>query len=193
MNTGIKYFVRIENDSDCENPCDYDGAWKIYSFSHRHINYRDPSDFLLPSGKPRIEFASKFRHGLAFPLQYFEHGLCRWDISGHGPQCPWDSVRFAGVAVWEESPANIGAKSIEDRQADCQRQLDAYSDWCNGHCFYFSIECNDETIDSCGGFIGDDVLMGIRESLPRDATEENTSFSGDGDYLASGFFHKAMA
>ena len=186
----MKYRVKIGHDADCENPCDNCGAWKIYSFSNRHTNYRNPYDFLTESGKIRFEYQNKYRNGLLFPLQYFEHGLCRWDISGHGPRCRWDSVQLAGVAVWEESPANMGAKTVADRAKDLSAQLEEYSNWCNGQCYWFEIENAEtgESLDSCAGFIGDYVIDGIRESLPDDATEENTEISSQYGFCAYDLF-----
>lgn len=195
----VKYVVTIDHDSDVESPCDWCGSWKIYSFSNRHVNFRNPSEFFGDNGKPLLAFRNKLRVGLAHILSYYEHGQCRWMLSGNTGGCPdwqWDGVDVAGVAVWEESPSNMGAKSQEDRAKDCEQWLDVYTDWCNGACYWYQIEQVEEDedgreyadrvhVDSCGGFIGEDsVAEAIQESLPEDATEENTEIEGDGKWIA---------
>mgnify|MGYP000004506244 CR=1 FL=1 len=144
-------------DHDAESPCDWECSWKIYSFSSRHVNNASPDQFLTENGKWRFEYARKADVGLVFPLSYYEHGLCEWSVSGEGMQCRWDSVRFAGVAVWNGKPGDIGAKTWESRRDDLRKFLRIYSDWCNGNCYGFSvIDDEGEIVDSCGGFIGSD-------------------------------------
>jgi hypothetical protein len=191
-----KYVVRIDHDPDTESPSSYDCNWRVYSFNTRHINHKDPSEFFDDAGKPQLWFANKLRVGLAHILSYYEHGNCVWSLQGTGPQCQFDSVGVAGVAVWEDKPSDIGAKTISDRADDCARFLKEYTDWCNGNCYWYAIEkmatcptCghedDDETIDSCGGFIGEDaVCEAIRDNIPEDATPENTKITGDAKCIA---------
>lgn len=155
--------VRIEHDQDCESPMDCDGQWKLYSFSHRHNNYEDPESFRDEHGNVKIGLRRKLDVGLAFLLDYFEHGQGCWSRSGHGPQCQWDNSPGAGLLIWEHKPSDIGAKTMEARGKDADSFLDVYNDWANGNCYGYVIEDADEEIDSCWGFIGDDVLRGVHE------------------------------
>jgi hypothetical protein len=194
----MKYAVRIEHDPDVEAPeSGYDG-WRLYSFNTRHLSHKGV-DELFEDGKPTLALRNKLRAGLAHFLSYYEHGQCCWMLA-HAPhpagvEFQWDGVRFAGVAVWTGEPSGIGAKTPEERAKDCQLFLSAYTDWCNGNCYWYSIrrmrecpECGheevEEDLDSCGGYIGDeDVAEAIKEALPDDATAENTKFTGDGAWL----------
>jgi hypothetical protein len=54
---------------------------------------------------------SKLRTGLAFFASYYQHGRCVWFLPGEGPNCPWDSVRVAGLLVWEQPVENLGPKT----------------------------------------------------------------------------------
>jgi hypothetical protein len=91
----------------------------------------------------------------------------------------------AGIALWEDKPSDIGAKTSADRTQDCRRFLAEYTDWCNGSCYWYSIESEDGTIvDSCGGFIGDSIIDAIRDAMPDDATADNTTIVGDCRWLA---------
>lgn len=185
-----KYVLSIEHDGDVGNPCEEgDGKWQIYSFSNRHNHFKNPDSFRDEEGNWLEEIKTKLENGLAFLLDYHEHGLCMWSLTGDGPQCQWDTARCAGIAVWEEPEENIGAKDYEGRKKDVEGALVEFTDWCNGNCYYFrwSEANNDfdkdgigEALDSCGGIIGSDYLPSIiRENMPEDATEENTRIIGE--------------
>lgn len=176
-----KYTVSIQHDPDCESPVEDCCNWRLYSFSSRHRSFKHPEHFFDDNRKPKLWLRNKLRVGLAFLLSYFEHGDCVWSLRGTGPQCPWDSVDMAGVAVWEHKPGDIGAKTVADRAKDCANFLETYTSWCNGECYYYSIDSEDGSVsDCCGGFIGEDVARGVLESMPKDATDENTTVEGCG-------------
>lgn len=185
------FTVEIVHDQDCENPTSWDGQWTIYSFSNRHTNYRNPDTFRDEDGNLLPELVEKLENGLAFIVDYFEHGLCRWSISGTGPQCQWDNSRGAGIVVWEHSPEDMGAKTWDERKADCTRFLESYSDWCNGNCYgYVITQVIDESeteYASCYGYIGDDVLAGIASSLPAGTTVDDVEFIGEFAYIGDSF------
>jgi hypothetical protein len=167
-----KYLLRIEHDCDCESPADFDCQWKIYTFGNRLITDALKSRFLDDNGNPRMWLRNKIRVGLAFPLNYSEHGLSNYAV-GHGDFSD-------GVVVWEHSPSEIGAKDVAGREKDCAAFCEEYTRWANGECCGYVIEdATGELIDSCWGFIGEYVIEAIREALPEDATEENTEIAGE--------------
>lgn len=174
-----KYHVTVQHDPDTEDPSNNgdDGRWKIYSFCKRHVNFKDPEEFLIDQDTETVkaEIQAKLESGLAFFLSYYEHGLCMWSLAGTGPQCQWDSVSKAGIAIWEEPEENNGAKTYDDRAKDCKVELEEYTDWCNGNCYYYRITTKKgKEIGSSGSIIGDYIADAIREELPEDATKENT-------------------
>lgn len=184
-----KYHLTVGHDSDVCNPCeDGDGRWQIHSFNKRHIGFIDPDDLLIDSetGEIKAEIKAKLESGLAFILSYHEHGLCMWSLAGTGPQCQWDTVSKAGIAIWEEPEENIGAKTYEDRAKDCKNALEEYTDWCNGNCYWFAITTKKgKKIGEGGSLIGNDQLEdAIREELPEDATKENTEIEDKHGILA---------
>lgn len=151
--------LRIEHDYDCESPMQYDGSWKLYSFSSRHTAFRHPDS--LDWG----EIRKLMGRGLAHWLDYFEHGGSEWSISGEGMQDAWDTARYGGILVWEEPAENMGAKTVKGRTEDARSFLREYNRWANGECFWYSLdetdgEHGDECIDSCGGFIGHEYMRG---------------------------------
>jgi len=177
--TQTRVRIRVEHDCDVESPCDYDG-WKLYSFSTRHRNFKHP-DAVIDANGGRLGFNSKLRAGTAFKLGYFEHGRCQWALAGEQWPCPWDSVDFAGLLVWEQ-PVKDLPKTYDERKKSARLFLEEYTAWCNGDCYWFEIECSTDwyadgvdmsewvDFDSCGGYIGSDWLIAaVKERLPKDA------------------------
>jgi hypothetical protein len=186
-----RYTIRIEHDQDCESPADMDCQWKPYSFSNRHVSHMDPDTlaedhyFDDENGdeqheyRPRQDIAAKLESGLAFWLDYSEHGLCSWNSAGSGIHCTWDSSRKAGILIWEHTEDEIGGKTYEDRERDAAGFLAEYTDWCNGNCYGYVIESTGEDcphcgqspepedVDSCWGFIGDYVTEALADALDR--------------------------
>lgn len=138
------YTVDFGFDHSPDDPNDQDGSWRVYSFNSRHVHFQHPDEF------NKKELKSKLKRGYAFMLSYYEHGLCRWSLSGEGSRDIWDSNQCAGVIVWEEDEDNI---SSDDRAQDARNHLEEYTDWCNGHVYTFRIsDSKGETVDSCSGF-----------------------------------------
>jgi hypothetical protein len=193
-----RYRIAIEADTDCESPAECECTWHPYSFNRHHINHRSPDEFFDDNGRPRLWLRNKLRVGLAFVLSYHEHGLCLWFLQGtkYTPDAQWDTTGMAGVLVWEDPPDHIGGKTYDERKEDAESFLESYTDWCNGDCHGYVIEksrtcalcAHDdwEEIDSCWGFCGDYIAEAVKEAIPEDATEENTTIEGDGAYLVEG-------
>ena len=177
-----------------ESPCRNDGSWKIYSFSSRHNrafqlknSKYDRIEDILPEGKVPIWLRRKLDVGTAFFLDYYEHGEGCWSRSGHGMQCQFDTARCAGIAIWEEDPDNLGAKTKEERAKDLDNGLEEYNDWCNGHTYGYSLSTDDGIIDdSCGGFIGDKYMFEqINELIADRCVNEDVEITGDMKFLAT--------
>lgn len=160
--------ITLYHDEFAESPAEFgDGCWKLYSFSHKHRSFEHPDKF-FPDGKPTLALRNKLRVGLAFVLDYYEHGQCCWSLASNGPSCRWDTARNAGLLVWEHSPSVMGAKTREDRAKDAEGFLETYTAWCNGEVYGYSIEevvtlpcghieMRDVTDGSCFGFYGNDL------------------------------------
>jgi hypothetical protein len=192
----LKYRLYIGFDSDADNPCEDDGSWKLHVFMPRYPRYADPNKFFTENGRLKVAIANKMRVGLAFFVDYSEHGTCRYDLSGEGYQDQWDTSRHAGLLIWEEPVSNIGAKTIEDRKKDARGFVEQYTAWANGRCFWAKVEdANGEDIDQAS-VIGDEYLLEIiHEVLPEDATAENTQVTGEAGYVvdADDIFNKTPA
>jgi hypothetical protein len=182
--------VHLEHDRDGENPSECDG-WKLYSFGRRHRNFREPptlglSLMLDADGWPKVKnpgLRSKFRAGLAFFVSYYEHGQCEWFLPGEGPTCPWDSVRCAGLLLWEQPVEDLGPTTYGDRQQDARNFLKTYTAWCNGEVYYFRVEDESRNaLDSCGGWYEpEEMFRAIAETVQGRKVE----FQGEAAWLAN--------
>jgi len=151
--------IGIHHDPDCENPLEeWDGQWALYSFHRDHSSTGSDLDKWVEDDKPTIALRKKLSVGLAFVLDYYEHGGFMWSLAGSGPQCQFDTANGAGILVWENKPSDMGAKDFLSRRKDAQSALDTYNAWGNGQCYGFSIETDEgEHLDSCFGHIGPDM------------------------------------
>jgi hypothetical protein len=173
--------LTLGHDNDVECPGNFGGEWKPVSFCRRHRNFEHPDNYRLDR-RENAGLRRKLQVGLAFWLSYYEHGLCRWSLQGEGPRCPWDSVEVAGILIWTGKPSGLGAKTYDARARDARSYLEEYTDWCNGHCYWFSLEQDSVTLDTCGGFIGTGQLTAaINESL---AEEDTVAVQGEAACLA---------
>ncbi len=187
----VPVIVTIEQDQDPLNPMDEDGQWKLYSFSRKHVNYEDPETLGLGDlgldGRPVVRnpgLRRKLERGLAFFVSYYEHGGCAWSRLGKGPQCPFDSVRIAGLLIWEDPASNMGAKTFEDRAKDADAFLESYTAWCNGEAYGYSIEDPEEEVeDSCWGFLAPDMPY-MFECIKSAVGERPVRFVDETLYLA---------
>lgn len=158
--------VEIYHDLDVENPCDEYSTWRLYSFSPKHLSYRDPDDF-FPGGKATPELGDKLKNGLAWILSYFEHGNCVWMLSDEprgilAGDWRWDGVDVAGVLVWERPPGELGLQTKEERRAAAAAFAKIYTSWCNGETYYYNVtDSEGDEVDASGGFIGVDHLISV--------------------------------
>jgi hypothetical protein len=166
--------VTIGNDQDVESPLEM-SDWKLHSFGRRHINYTDPDTLGIRDrdswGEPQrvpIGLRRKLDCGTAFWCYYYEHGDRLWGLMGQakpGVEFRWDGVRYAGLLVYEGNLKWL-PKDYQKRAECAASWLDTYTDWCNGHVYYYCVMDEEDCIDSCGGFYGTDRLCeAIAESV----------------------------
>lgn len=173
-NTPRPLVVTVDFDDTVEDPCELDG-WRLYSFSTRHTNFKDPVELgLSKRGSPDPKLRRKLKDGTAHLLSYYKHSGSLWSFQGHGPQCQWDTVQLAGLLVWEEDEY---APPANKRREDAQAFLDVYNDWINGNCYWYAVHDAEGESLSCGGFLGEAAL---REAVT-EALDGRTDYTLKGD------------
>lgn len=190
----MKLFIGYDQCTD--NPLENnDGMWTMYSFNHRHGNFKSPWEFFVQGrNEPTpisIGLARKLKVGTAFILSCYEHSGIQWGLQGETHQCQFDTARVAGLLVWEHKPGDMGAKTYADRQKDARGCLKEYNAWCNGECYYYRLEDDDgKDVDSCGGFVGSEWLVeSIYDAHPelfkddKKTLKEEVELSGDASFV----------
>lgn len=130
-------FTTVQNDSDTENPLDWDGSGNIISFCRTHPNYKHPDE--IEANPDSIK------------LSYYEHGSCIWFVQGlgeAGTDCRFDGVRTAGVWTpddsimeWIDKHGEPGSeKRIQYLTLVAAESCENYSSWVNGECYYISMK-----------------------------------------------------
>lgn len=159
--------VKIAYDQDTENPNADEDYIKVYSFCTRHVNFMHPDE--VPTD------------AMVIPLSYYEHGLCLWklkdDANGYPFDCPWDSVPCAGVMVLPEEFKDLSAEEVKTR---ARAWIEYYTQWCNGECYYFTVEDEDGVLDSCGGFVG---TYGLKEEIESIIKGQGYEVSGEAAWI----------
>lgn len=103
-------------------------------------------DFVIEHGNDYKSYESLYK---------FEHGDVAYNISGFS--CRWDSGQVGYLLEKSDSEYTI-----------VDSFFTSFNDWANGYVYLFNIEDMDieDTIDSCGGFIGSDFSQnGMFECL----------------------------
>lgn len=157
-------FFTLEYDDSASNPLeDMDGEGRIYSFNPHHIN----------SGREAIQEAMVDPDRVM--LDYFEHGLCKWDVGSGSlkgtPDFEWDGSANAGV--WVPDSATVdeanGSKLKGKKRAEfmTRRAVDAcelYTDFCNGTVYYYKVQAFPALRTAKGDVL--DLLSDYRHSTP---------------------------
>jgi len=183
--TAIKLVINFWHDECPDNPLE-DGIWKMYSFSRRHSNHVDPEDVGFEYDDdgalgPDKDLQAKLNDGRAFLLDYYEHGQCMWSLSGGGPQCRWDTSRFAGILLWEAENEGAHPSTAEERTEWAKSAVEMFTSWCNGEVYGYTVEafrvceCCEQDVElseeeanldlpSCGGYYSND-FAGMLEDI----------------------------
>lgn len=160
----MKYVLRVEHDTDAENPLDGDCEWTLIPFSRRLKGAGDPHEYFARSESgevvpANIGLRSKFRAGLAFALDCYEHGERHFSLRGEGMRCQWDTSDYAGILLWNHSPKELGAKTYAEREASARAAVEIYNAWANGYAYGYILEdLEGEHVDSCFGFFDSQSL-----------------------------------
>lgn len=175
--------LQIWQDLDTENPLPDDGV-RLVSFGRAHRNSKSIWDYYLRDDEqrrpvPMDHIRDQINTGTVFELSYYEHGDGCWFRRGtgysRGLQCRFDTVQFAGLLFLDESFPETAADGRARKVTEwVDSLLEIYNNWCNGHCWGYTILNRDgDILDSCGGFIGDDSLRATLKD------EHSKIFDGD--------------
>lgn len=168
----------IERDTHTESPLE-GSLWNLVSF-------RDGAE-------PR-----DIGDDIAFWLDYFEHGDCRWSLEGEGSQCQWDNSARAGLLIGDKAGLDYLKIPPEDRVNSARNMLNMYSSWLNGYVYEYSLVEPTPPCGHCGStpsaaeFAGtwsdgwidcEEMFKDIRSELAH-SKEKVTEITGTAAWLA---------
>ena len=98
----------------------------------------------------------------ALPVSVYEHSGTVYRVGDDGEFVDgmWDAGYAGLIYTTDECIQRFGNTNYTREQVYewLKGEVDYYSEWADGHCFWFEVtDRNGDTIDSCGGFIGDDA------------------------------------
>lgn len=89
------------------------------------------------------------------PVYAYVHGAVRLSITPFND--PWDSGQCGWIYVTKESAEEMGAAPEGFAEA-LKAEIEEYDHYLNDNVWYVEItDEDDDIVDSCGGFIGDDI------------------------------------
>lgn len=160
------YTIKIEVETDTQNPrTEWDNVGTMVCF-HRRYNLGDgKKDF---SGPEELdEFLKKNKKDLVvLPLYLYDHSGLTMKTTPFS--CRWDSGQVGYIFVnREDAKYNWGLKRNWRKEAVKRliAEVATYDDYLTGSVYRYTVIDEDNEIDSCGGYYGDDhEKSGLLES-----------------------------
>ena len=152
--------IRIEADTDCTSPLEYDECVFItYRAGARSCYGNTPLD-----QEAHEDIARQIEAGtlIGLPVYVYQHsGVLIQASEGNPFSCPWDSGQSGYVYVTKKTALDwqggkvLTAKKRTATLDSLRSVVSEYSKWCNGECYGYIIEDGaGEQLESCWGFIG---------------------------------------
>jgi hypothetical protein len=155
--------IEIGFDQDCENPIEYFDHVSIACF-HNCYDLGNRQNETIED----IEQEIKNEQALFLPIYMYDHSGITINTTGFS--CPWDSGQIGYVfitrtQILKEYESKILTKKIKQKVYESlQNIIKTYSAYLEGNVFYYLVkDCENNFLDSCGGYI-DDYYFAISEA-----------------------------
>jgi len=163
--------IEITYDEYSDSPAEW-GNFTLVQFRDRDlVNFGDLDEYLTENGKLRPEWRAKLKSGKAFAFDYSRYsntdgGFYRYPRSDVATG-EIDTSDLNGLIMFEDE--YVKGVSYEDRKAYAESDLKTYTQWANGEVYSVNISEDGETIDGCGGNIGDldDIIADAQATVDR--------------------------
>lgn len=156
--------IKVYYDEDPLNPReDFDNFGNMVCYHNRYTlgdqmaneNFPEPEDFIAWR-------KSQGKEVISLPIYMYDHsGIC---LSTGGFSCPWDSGQVGWIYITrKEAREKMMVSRITKKQEAnilkwLQGEVEEYSSYLEGQVyFYNACDENDDSIESCGGYIGYDM------------------------------------
>lgn len=166
-----KFTYKIRHDDDCDSPREWNNVG-VLACKHRSYSIGD-KDHELPfvDGDWRAGVLREDVY-LCWDVYGYEHGGIALSHARSGQfadtfdsgRAGWHYVTFDAVKenwpeLWRVHHLDLGSTKLRDKVERCLKaELEAMNLWLSGSCWRYSITDEEgNVVDSCGGFITDDV------------------------------------
>jgi hypothetical protein len=161
------YKIKICIDENPFSPREDDNLGTMVCF-HRRYDLGDKHDFETPDDC--VQFSKK-KDVISLPLYLYDHSGITMKTTPF--TCPWDSGQVGFIYVGKEKIREwyqikkVTKKVIERVLKALESEVETYDRYLRGEVFGFQIEKNDEIVDSCWGFIGEqeEVIQRAKEEV----------------------------
>lgn len=166
------YRLEIVQDEYPDNPRNWDNM-STMAFYHRHYDIGDKKTMTLDECK---QFINQ-KNVISFPVYMYDHSGIGFSLSNdrYPFNCPWDSGQVGWIYITKEkvkeeySIKKITKHTIDKMYKIFQKEIETYDDYCQGNVWGYTLYQDDEMIDSCWGFYGNDIKTnGMSDHLPDD-------------------------
>jgi len=118
-------------------------------------NFPEPEDIIA-------WIKSQGKEVISLPIFMYDHsGIC---LNTSGYSCPWDSGQVGFIYITrKEAREKMEVSRITQKQEKkiiewLRGEVEHYSQFLEGHVYYFdACDENDDSIDCCSGYVGDDL------------------------------------
>lgn len=157
--------VTVYYDNDpCGSPREWDNLGTMLCF-HSRYSLGDSHNLDVKA----IERIIKSKDVVALPLYLYDHSGITMRTAPF--MCPWDSGRVGYIYVTkanirkEHDCQRVSAKLIKEVQRRLNAEVELYNMFLTGQVYGYEVtDSEDDCIDSCWGFITDDIDSVVEEA-----------------------------
>jgi len=158
--------INIYYEENPESPREWDNLCEIH-YSHKRYIIGDVG---YSTGQKCIEAVKDMEKNgdLVFPLYMYEHGGITISLTPYS--CPWDSGQVGFVVAprlkfLKEYGKKIFTKKLKEKALKmAQAEVNTFDTYLRGDVYGYKIVKDDEVVDSCYGYYGDDTEEVIKEA-----------------------------
>lgn len=174
-----RWEIALHRDNWAESPREWDNLGKIFvgnrcQYVRNEMTDLDFSDWSSGNKEEDREKLEKMGY-LVYPLSVYDHS--GWTIR-IAEMSGWDCGMIGWYLIDKEQAKKdwkwkkLTRKRLEHLDQIAESEIKTLDDWAQGNVWEFTLFRNDEEVDTCGGFYGDEdeVLEQMYEYFPSEFT-----------------------